>query len=80
MSLDSEIEQIRKSVRTDAYQMSIGEIINMYSEGELIINPDFQRLYRWGAGQKSSLIESILLDIPIPSIFVYEKDDGNWVY
>ena len=40
MSLDSEIEEIRKSVRTDAYQMSIGEILNMYSDGELIINPD----------------------------------------
>ena len=78
MSLDSEIEEISKSVRTDAYQMSIGEVLNMYSDGELIINPDFQRLYRWGPGQKSSLVESILLDIPIPSIFVYEKDDGNW--
>jgi hypothetical protein len=58
--------------------MSIGEILGMYDEGDLIINPDFQRLFRWSAGQKSKLIESILLGIPIPSIFVFERDDGTW--
>jgi hypothetical protein len=76
--LKEEIDKAQRLVKTDAYQISIGEIINMYKDGELIINPDFQRLFRWEIGQKSKLVESILLGIPLPSIFVFEKDDGKW--
>jgi Protein of unknown function DUF262 len=76
--LNDEISQAQRLVRTDAYQMSIGEIVSMYESSELIVNPDFQRLFRWSISQKSRLIESLLLGIPIPSIFVFEKDDGKW--
>ncbi len=59
--------------------MSIGELLNLYRDGELDIHPEFQRFYRWGAEQKSRLIESILLGIPIPSIFVSQRrEDGVW--
>jgi hypothetical protein len=76
--LTEEIVSAQRLVRTDAYQMSIGEIISMYESREIIINPEFQRLFRWNSGQKSKWIESILLGIPLPSIFVFEKDDGSW--
>src|SRR5437763_5254762 len=76
--LEKEIEEAQRLVKTDAYQLSIGEILNMYRDAELIINPDFQRLFRWEIGQKSKLIESLLLGIPLPSIFVFEKDNGTW--
>jgi hypothetical protein len=76
--LQEEIDSAQRMVKTDAFHMSIGEIVNMYKTGELDINPDFQRLFRWEAGQKSRLIESILLGLPLPSIFVYEKDDSTW--
>ena len=75
--LDEEIIAAQRSVKTDAYQMSVGEVINMYKDGELVINPDFQRLFRWEIGQKSKLIESLLLGIPVPSIFVFEKEDSK---
>lgn len=76
--LTEEIEKAQRQVRTDAYQMSIGEVVAMYVQGELIIDPEFQRLFRWSIGQKSKLIESILLGIPIPSIFIFEKENGEW--
>lgn len=76
--IQEEIESAQRHVKTDAYQMSVGEIVNMYKEGELIINPNFQRLFRWEIGQKSKLIESLLLGIPIPSIFVFEREDSKW--
>lgn len=76
--LENEIEEAKRLVKTDAYQMSIGELVNMYKDGELIINPDFQRLFRWEIGQKSRLIESLLLGIPLPSIFVFETEDAKW--
>jgi hypothetical protein len=76
--LSEEIAQAKRLVRTDAYQMSIGEIVSMYDNREIIIDPEFQRLFRWNNSQKSKLIESLLLGIPLPSIFVFEKDDGSW--
>ena len=70
MDLSDRIEQTRKSIVTDSYEMSIGEIVNLYKDGDLIISPEYQRLYRWSDSQKNRLIESILLWFPMPSIFV----------
>src|SRR5271169_1970830 len=53
-------------------------IVSMYDNREIDIDPEFQRLFRWNIGQKSKLIESLLLGIPIPSIFVFEREDGTW--
>src|ERR1700722_18701025 len=75
---ENEIADAQRLVETDAYTLSVGEIVNMYRDKELNINPDFQRLFRWEIGQKSKLIESLLLGIPIPSIFVFEKEDSTW--
>ena len=44
-----EIEQASAQINTDAYAMSLGEIINLYRDGELVIRPAFQRLFRWSA-------------------------------
>jgi uncharacterized protein with ParB-like and HNH nuclease domain len=78
MSLQEEIESKSKEIHTENLSMSIGEILSMYSAGDLDIHPEFQRFYRWSANQKSKLIESILLNIPIPSIFVAQRADGIW--
>lgn len=76
--LDDEITNAQRFVRTDAYQMSVGEILSMYDSNEIIIDPDFQRLFRWTISQKSKLIESLLLGIPLPPIFVFELENGQW--
>jgi hypothetical protein len=76
--LTEEILSAQRLVRTDAYQMSIGEIISMYDNREIVIDPEFQRFFRWNISQKSKLIESVLLGIPLPPIFVFEKEDSSW--
>lgn len=78
IELEKQIDQKRKEIYTDSYPMSIGEVINLYQDGELDIHPEFQRTYRWSETQKSRLIESILLGIPLPSFFVAQRDDGIW--
>ncbi len=78
MSLEEEINVARKEIISDGYDMSIGEIINLYDEHELKIDPEFQRLFRWDVTRKTRFIESILLGIPIPPIFVYQDDNGIW--
>ncbi|MDK2773107.1 MAG: DUF262 domain-containing protein [Flavobacterium sp.] len=73
-----QIEERRTSFKTDSYSMSIGELVNLYENKEIIIRPEYQRLFRWSHGQKVKLIESIILGIPIPSIFVYQDESGVW--
>jgi uncharacterized protein with ParB-like and HNH nuclease domain len=75
--IDQYKEQRKKTV-TDSYAMSIGEIVNLYEDGDVDIHPAFQRVFRWTDEQKSKLIDSILLGIPLPSFFVSTKEDGTW--
>jgi hypothetical protein len=51
--LEEQIAKARKEIAPDGYEMSIGEIINLYRAGELTINPEFQRLFRWESPQLS---------------------------
>ena len=78
MSLQQEIEKAAREIQTDGYPMSIGELMSLYKEGDLDLHPEFQREFRWKVSQKSRLIESILLGIPIPTVFVFQRADGVW--
>ncbi len=76
--LQEQVETRRRDIRTDGYAMSIGELVSLYEDGELDIRPRFQRFFRWTDEQKTNLIESILLGIPLPQIFISARDDGTW--
>lgn len=76
--LEEEILGARNSLSTERLDMSFGEIISMYERDEIIIDPEFQRLFRWSTYQMTRFIESLLLGIPIPPIFVAEDKDGRW--
>ena len=78
LSISQELELARQEIKTDAYPISISEVINNFKEGEIKLDPAFQRLFRWDDHQKTKLIESILIGIPIPEIFVAQKPDGTW--
>ena len=78
MGLKEEIAEKRKEIVVESYPMSIGEMINLYKDEELEVHPEFQRFFRWDEEQKSKLIESLLLGIPIPPIFVAQKLNGRW--
>lgn len=78
MSLEQEIKKSARNIFTDSYEMSIGELASLYRDEEIEINPEFQRLFRWKNVQKTRLIESILLGIPIPPLFVFTNSDGVW--
>jgi hypothetical protein len=78
MNLDDQIAEHSATVQTQSYSMSLSEIVAMYRDGELGLHPEFQRFFRWTPEQKSRLIESLLLGIPIPPIFVSERRDAKW--
>jgi len=76
MALLDEVQAARKKVITDGYEMSLGELINLYRDDELKIDPVFQRLFRWDDERKTRFIESILLGIPFPPVFVFQDEKG----
>ena len=76
--LIDEINAAKRSVKTDTVQITIGEVAVMYRDNELNISPEFQRLFRWSQDRKSNFIESILIGIPVPPVFVFERSDGTW--
>ncbi|MBW1649685.1 MAG: DUF262 domain-containing protein [Deltaproteobacteria bacterium] len=76
--LEEQISNGRGRLSADRMDLSFGELISLYKNKELIIRPEYQRFFRWNQQQKTALIESILLSIPIPPIFVAEDEDGIW--
>jgi hypothetical protein len=54
-------------------------LLTRLREGEMDLSPDFQRRANiWDVKRKTSLIESMLLRIPIPSLYVSEDKDGDY--
>jgi len=69
--------EVRRA-NTQALDISFNELLDMAEGGELNIRPDYQRLFRWSEGQRSRFIESLILEMPVPPIFVIEEDDGKY--
>lgn len=59
-------------------QISIGEILHRIEAKELILRPEYQRRSVWPNTSKSSFIESLVLNVPIPLFLVHENQNGNW--
>ena len=78
MGLQQEIDAEQDKIRADGYSMTVGEFISLYEHNELDMHPECQRFFRWDIWQKSRLIESTLLGIPLPSVSVSRREDGVW--
>jgi hypothetical protein len=72
----SESDAFEREIRTTAVDFSFGELLNLHNDKEIIIRPEYQRLFRWSNEQRSRLIESIILGLPIPPIFLIEGNNG----
>jgi hypothetical protein len=78
MSIEQEVNKAKQEIVKDGLDMSLGEIMRIYERGELIIRPEYQRLYRWEESKRTRFIESLILGIPIPPIFVFTDEKGRW--
>ena len=66
------VEKHLRQVNTTSFDLSFNEILDMHENEEINISPEFQRLFRWSEGTRSRFIESLLLEMPIPPIYVIE--------
>ena len=68
-------EKYRKGevrIITEQARYPLNTILNIVQSDDYILNPEFQRRHRWDTVRKSRLIESIIMNVPIPPIFLYE--------
>ena len=66
-----------RSIHTQAYDLSVNTLQEQWSDGTLII-PDFQREYVWDNAKASRLIESLLLNIPVPPLYFSETAEAQY--
>ena len=79
---DEEINEkyLKGEVRivTEQARYPLSAIKDMFNGQDYILTPDFQRRLRWDRVKQSKLIESFIINVPIPPIFLYEKDYSTY--
>ena len=79
-SIESEFDKPFKprDIKIDVKPIPIERIINRFNRGEIILHPDFQRNSVWDIKRKCRLIESLMLNIPLPIFYVSADENGVW--
>ena len=71
-------EKSKRKLYVDKVDKSTSDLYRMIIEGELILQPEYQRNFVWTTKTMSKFIESLLLSIPIPTIFLAENKDDTY--
>ena len=74
----AQFEKERRKVDVDSLDVSVRELVRMTAEGSITVAPEYQRNFRWSEETQSQLVESLLIGLPVPSIFVAVNRDGGW--
>lgn len=74
----TEILPKERRLYSDKPDRSIFELYRQYQKGNLELQPEFQRLHVWDNSKSSRLIESVLLEVPIPVIYLSEESDSKY--
>ena len=72
---ESQIRELQREVDYDTKDFTIDYIIQEFQRGTFYI-PKYQRKFVWDLRRQRRLIESVLLGLPIPFLFVAEMEDG----
>ena len=80
-SLILDIPKEKRNLNTASYDYSVGYLVSLM-QGEnpkIILEVPFQRNYIWKDERASTLIESIIINVPIPPLYFSEEEDGRWL-
>mgnify|MGYP002619735278 CR=1 FL=1 len=73
----SELQELAKerTVKTQNIEYDLETLVKKIQKGIIKLNPDYQRNHRWDNQESSKLIESLILNIPIPTIYLSQDVD-----
>ena len=77
-TITEQLEAQRHKVDFDTYDITVQQLLSMVADSTIDVAPTYQREFRWGATRRSMLIESILLGVPVPSLFMAANKNGTW--
>ncbi len=66
-------------IRVETKQLSMDTLLARIQNGEIVLQPEFQRQEVWSDKARSRLIESILIRIPLPAFYMDATDDEKWL-
>lgn len=66
----TELSEQRRKVDFDTYDVTVDELIRRVAAKRIDIAPVYQRQFRWDPKRQSRLVESVLLGIPVPPLFM----------
>lgn len=67
----------KRKIYTEQGDLEIESLLGKFKKGRLNIQPEYQRQFVWDKVKSSHLIESALLDIPLPMVYLSEEKDGK---
>lgn len=67
----------RRPIFTDKSDPPVSALHDRWHSGDLILDPQFQRRQVWDDGRSSRLVESAILEIPLPVFYLAETDTGT---
>lgn len=72
-------DPLKTSLDIQEDKFSIYEYMRKYDKKQLVIDPDYQRNIVWKNAQMSRFIESIMLNFPLPAMYLNQRSDGDFV-
>lgn len=65
-------------IRITTKNFTLREVVDQIEEKEIDLAPDFQRDFVWKQRQRTRLVESVLLGIPLPAFYFNQDRDGTY--
>ena len=78
MTIQEQLDQNRRTVSFDNYDITVRQLYLMIAERQIELQPEYQRHFIWDSTRQSQLIESIFLGIPVPNLFMATNTDSTW--
>lgn len=77
-SLVADFHQAQSRLVIQTADLPLGTLAHMVEGGAIDLKPGFQRRERWNSNKQSALIESFLMNVPVPPIYLSEENDGTY--
>jgi len=76
--IEERFKKAQDSLVLQSSDLSLETVAAMITKEAIEIDPKYQRRERWSRDKQSALIESFILNVPIPPIYLAEDDYGNY--
>src|SRR5712691_9083123 len=77
-ALEKKYQEQMRQIVSQKIELPISTLPDMLKE-QINLSPDFQRRNRWDVEKRSRFIESIIMNVPVPPVFLGENEYSNYL-